>query len=227
MTSDGIRYSNIDPDQEISAAPWRDRRDGTAEVEPVAGRNVALGDRHEAREPRLGGEEIVAARVERALGTEIADREQLAVVVEQKAEIHCRAPSPARSPPGPRGAPPKRRLPPPTHRDHGGGSRSRFGSPPPRTACPRRCRRLVRSRAHARCRPWSRPEPRASTSRSAMPSPSTSARRRSAASTASASSSWRHVTVCVRRPSRSRPASSRMSSSASAIPARRRSSASG
>ena len=54
----------------------------------MAGRNVALGDRHEARQPRLGGEEIVAARVERALGDEIADREQLAVVVEQKAELH-------------------------------------------------------------------------------------------------------------------------------------------
>ena len=55
----------------------------------MAGRNVSLGDRHEARQPRLRGEEIVTARVERALGDEIADREQLAVVVEQKAELHC------------------------------------------------------------------------------------------------------------------------------------------
>ena len=68
-------------------------------------------------------------------------------------------------------------------------------------------------------------ERRADVSR--CPSPSTSASRRLAASTASASSSWRHVTVCVRRPSRSRPASSRVSSSASAIPARRRASVSG
>ena len=66
----------------------RDRRDGAAEVEPVARRDVALGDRDEAREPRLGGEKIVAARVERALGHPIADREQLAVAVEQKAELH-------------------------------------------------------------------------------------------------------------------------------------------
>ena len=35
ITSDGIRYSNIDPDQEISAAPSRDRRHGAAEPEPV------------------------------------------------------------------------------------------------------------------------------------------------------------------------------------------------
>ena len=47
----------------------RDRRDGAAEPEPVAGRNVALGDRHEARQPRLGGEQIVAARVERPSAT--------------------------------------------------------------------------------------------------------------------------------------------------------------
>ena len=66
----------------------RDRRDGAAETEPVPGRNVALGDRHEAREPCLRGEEIVAARIERALRHQIADREQLAVVVEQKAELH-------------------------------------------------------------------------------------------------------------------------------------------
>ena len=63
----------------------------------MAGRNVALGDRDEARQPRLGGEEIVATRVEGALGDEIADREQLAVVVEQKAVTPFRAPSPARS----------------------------------------------------------------------------------------------------------------------------------
>ena len=93
MTSDGIRYSNIEPDQEISAAPLRDRRDGTAEAEPVARRDVALGDRDEAREPRLGGEQIVAARVERALRHAIADREQLALGIEQEAEVHCRAPS--------------------------------------------------------------------------------------------------------------------------------------
>ena len=67
----------------------RDRRDGAAETEPVAGRDVALGDRDEAREPRLGGKQIVAARVERTLRHPIADREQLAVGIEQEAETHC------------------------------------------------------------------------------------------------------------------------------------------
>ena len=65
MTSDGIRYSNIDPDQEISAAPCADRRHRAAEPEPVPRRHVALGDREEAREPRLGGEQVVATGVER------------------------------------------------------------------------------------------------------------------------------------------------------------------
>ena len=88
MTSDGIRYSNIDPDQEISAAPRETGVTARPRPEPVAGRNVSLGDRHEARQPRLRGEEIVTARVERALGDEIADREQLAVVVKQKSELH-------------------------------------------------------------------------------------------------------------------------------------------
>ena len=67
MTSEGIRYSNIEPDQEISAAPSAERRDGAAEPEPVARRNIAFGDGEEAREPRLRGEEVVAAWVELAV----------------------------------------------------------------------------------------------------------------------------------------------------------------
>ncbi len=55
----------------------------------MTGGDVSLSDRHEAREPCLRGKEIVPARVERALGHEIADREQFPVVVEQKAELHC------------------------------------------------------------------------------------------------------------------------------------------
>ena len=88
MTSDGIRYSNIDPDQEISAAPLAIGRDGAAEMEPMARRDVALGDRDEARKPRLGREQIVAARVEGAVRHAIADREQLAVRIEQEAVTH-------------------------------------------------------------------------------------------------------------------------------------------
>ena len=66
----------------------RDRGDRAAEPEPVAGRNVALGDGDETRQPRFGGQQIVAVGVERALGHQIADREQLALAVEQKAEFH-------------------------------------------------------------------------------------------------------------------------------------------
>ena len=42
-------------------------RERPAEQEPVSGRDVALGDGHEASEPRLGGQQVVAARIERAL----------------------------------------------------------------------------------------------------------------------------------------------------------------
>ncbi len=54
----------------------------------MARRDITLGDRHEARQPRLGGEEIVAVGVERVVGHPIADREQLAVLVQQEAELH-------------------------------------------------------------------------------------------------------------------------------------------
>ena len=67
MTSDGIRYSNIEPDQEISAAPRADRRQRPPEPEPVLAGHVALGDGDEAREPRLGGKQVVAVGVERAV----------------------------------------------------------------------------------------------------------------------------------------------------------------
>ncbi len=66
----------------------RDRRNGATEPEPVARGNVALRDCHEAGEPRLGGEKIVAAGVERAVGHPVSDREQLAVLIEQKPEVH-------------------------------------------------------------------------------------------------------------------------------------------
>ncbi len=57
----------------------RDRRHGATEPEPVTGGNVALRDCHEACQPRLGGKQIVAARVERAIGHAISDREQLTI----------------------------------------------------------------------------------------------------------------------------------------------------
>ena len=50
--------------------------------------HVVLGDRHEARQPRLRGEEIVVRAVERVGGLLEADGEQLPLAVEQEAEVH-------------------------------------------------------------------------------------------------------------------------------------------
>jgi hypothetical protein len=61
---------------------------GPAQQEPVPGRDVALGDRHEAAQPRLGGQQVVAAGLERAVGHAIADGEQLPRGVEQEPEVH-------------------------------------------------------------------------------------------------------------------------------------------
>ncbi len=62
--------------------------DGAPQPEPVARRRIALGDRHEAGQPRLRGQQIVAVRIEDALGGLEADRQQQAVLVQQKAEFH-------------------------------------------------------------------------------------------------------------------------------------------
>ncbi len=66
-------------------ADWCDR---APEAKPVAGRHVVLGDGHEARQTRLGGEQVVAARIERALGRAVADREEPALGIQQKSELH-------------------------------------------------------------------------------------------------------------------------------------------
>ena len=187
----------------------------------MAGRDVALGDRDEAREPRLGGEQIVATRVERALGHPIADREQLAVGVEQKAVAHLER-----------------------HRPRG-----RFEGREARRQSSGRVRRLIDvapvtlDRAARRRHPEQhvragvvaafagecggdvghglglRGEVRQMRSR--CPRRPRPACRTPAASAASVSSSWCQVTVCVRRPSRSWSVASRARSSASAMPARR------
>ena len=56
-----------------------DRRHLAAQPEPVAGRDLALGDRHETGEPGLRGEQVVATGIEPVLGDEIADRQQPAI----------------------------------------------------------------------------------------------------------------------------------------------------
>ncbi len=83
-TSVGIRYSNIEPDHERSPASRPDRIERPAERGPVADRHVALGDRPQAREARLGGEQVVEARVELLLGDAKADVEQVAARLYRK-----------------------------------------------------------------------------------------------------------------------------------------------
>ena len=74
ITRLGIRYSNIDPDHETSAEPLAHRRVGASEPEPVPRRHVALGDRDEARQARLGGEQVVTVGIETAVRDPIPDR---------------------------------------------------------------------------------------------------------------------------------------------------------
>ena len=50
--------------------------------------DVALGDGEEAGEPRLGGEQVVAALVELVLLDAVADRQQLALRGQQEGEVH-------------------------------------------------------------------------------------------------------------------------------------------
>ena len=59
-----------------------------AEAEPVAGRHVALGDRKIAGQPSFRREQIVAIGVECPVGDRKADRQQLAVGIEQEGKIH-------------------------------------------------------------------------------------------------------------------------------------------
>ena len=54
----------------------------------MPGRHIAFGDRDEARKPRFGGEQVVTVGIERAVVDPVADREELARRVEEKAEFH-------------------------------------------------------------------------------------------------------------------------------------------
>ncbi len=64
-----------------------DRRERTAELQPVRDGNVAFGDRDEAGEASLGREKIVAIRVQTAVRHPVADREEPARRIEEKGEI--------------------------------------------------------------------------------------------------------------------------------------------
>ncbi len=64
-----------------------DGRQRAAEPEPVVRGDIALGDRQEAGQAGLGGEEVVVARIQRAVADPKPDREELAGRVEQEAEV--------------------------------------------------------------------------------------------------------------------------------------------
>src|SRR4051812_39942545 len=59
-------------------------------MKPVFLRHVALGDRQEAGQARLGGQQIVERVVAPLLGDTIADREEPPPVVVEKREVHRR-----------------------------------------------------------------------------------------------------------------------------------------
>ena len=66
------------PRQQRRPAARRGRGQLPAEAEPVLLRQLALRDRHEARQPRLGGQQVVEAGVEPVVGDVVADREEVA-----------------------------------------------------------------------------------------------------------------------------------------------------
>ena len=77
----------MEPDQEMSAAPFPTGCDGPPEPEPVTRRNVVLCDRDEAREARLGGKQVIAVGIERSVRC-APNGKQPALLIEQEAELH-------------------------------------------------------------------------------------------------------------------------------------------
>ena len=88
MTRSGIRYSNIEPLQlsSVGAPPVE------VSIRPSANQcswlDLALGDHHIAREASLRRQQIVEAVVETLVADVVADREQVAGLVEQEREVH-------------------------------------------------------------------------------------------------------------------------------------------
>ena len=54
----------------------------------MPGRDVPLGDGHEAGQPGLGRQQVVTAGIERALGHAVADGKDLAGGIEEELEVH-------------------------------------------------------------------------------------------------------------------------------------------
>ena len=90
MTSDGIRYSNIEPDHESSTGRTTCRRSRRPRLNQCETGTSPLAIATQAREPRLRGEQVVVAGVELRILDAIADREQPPRRVEQEAEFHLR-----------------------------------------------------------------------------------------------------------------------------------------
>ena len=89
IITSGIRYSNIEPDHDISTESGPTGVSARpAETEPVRHRHVALGDRDQRREARLRGKQVVAAGIEHAEIDPETDREELAQRIEEKPELH-------------------------------------------------------------------------------------------------------------------------------------------
>ena len=82
-----MRYSNIEPDHEMRAEPRPTGVSARPSRNQWSAGDVALGDREEARQTGLRGEEVVVARVQRAVADPEADREELARGVEQEREV--------------------------------------------------------------------------------------------------------------------------------------------
>ena len=66
----------------------RDVGERAPHAEPVIDGDAVGGDRHEAGQPRLGGQEIVVRIVELARVGMVADGEQLTLLVVEKTEVH-------------------------------------------------------------------------------------------------------------------------------------------
>ena len=88
ITSDGIRYSNIEPDQETSAAAPSIGRRLAAKFEPMFRWCVCLCDSEKTRQPGFGGKEIVAVGVSAIFFGDEPDRHQLTRRIHEKAKVH-------------------------------------------------------------------------------------------------------------------------------------------
>ena len=75
------------PRQEHRSPPGG--REQAPEREPVLLRQLSLRDRHEAREPRFRGEQVVVARIAPALADVVADGQQVARLVVEEVVLHA------------------------------------------------------------------------------------------------------------------------------------------